>query len=404
MELCVNDILYAISDTLDHVEKEVLGNLTPNHSKRVACISAFIGKKLGLNKYEILDLTTCALLHDNALTEYLQDEKQRKENFDTLGVNSHNIFISHCTKGEENMRNIPNYGNTTNVIKYHHEHVDGSGTFGLKADETPLYAKIIHLTDQIDVYFDLSIINEEKFDRLCNHMIENSSTLYCTNIVNVLMTNADIDMFKNLSNENLDNYMHRLVPRVISDFDLATISKFIDVFSKIIDYKSEFTQRHTTELTKKASFMCDYYGFDENTKIKFYVAAGLHDIGKLAVDTHTLEKPDKLTTAEFEHIKSHAYHTYSILSKIENIDDIVRWSSFHHEKLNGKGYPFGKKAEELDDKCRLMACLDIYQALREERPYKTGFTHTKTIEILKKLAQSGDIDESIVHDIDLAFI
>ena len=404
MKLCVNDMLYAFSYALDCIEKEVLGAGSVNHSKRVACISTFIGNIMGFTDYEKLDLATCALLHDNALTECINDEKNKKANKEKSGNESYNLLKGHCIKGEENMKNVPTYGDVTDVVKYHHEHVDGSGTFGLIGDETPLFSKIIHLADQVDVIFDFNSFNDEKIHGVRTHLEKRKGTFYDTEVVDIFIKHADINMFTKLLDENLDEYLQELMPEVIRDYDMKTIVKFIDLFAKIIDYKSEFTQVHTNQLTKKAYHMCEFYNYDEDTKIKFYMAAGLHDLGKLTIDTAILEKPDKLDEEEFKHIKTHAYHTYKILSKIKNIDDVLRWSSYHHEKLDGTGYPFGKTASELDEKCRLMACLDIYQALREERPYKKGFTHEMAISILRKMEDKGFIDGRIVSDVDKAFV
>ena len=123
------------------------------------------------------------------------------------------------------------------------------------------------------------------------------------------------------------------------------------------------------------------------------MAGALHDIGKLFVDIEVLEKPGRLDEEEYKHIQSHAYETYRLLSKIEGFEDIRDWASYHHEKLNGKGYPFGLTEEEMSQEMRLLACLDIYQALTEDRPYKAGMSHGKTIGILYELAEKGDLDK-----------
>ena len=92
----------------------------------------------------------------------------------------------------------------------------------------------------------------------------------------------------------------------------------------------------------------------------------------MAVGNEILEKPDKLTDDEFSTMKNHAGYTYLILSEVNDFEEIRDWAAFHHEKLNGKGYPFGKTADELNEQERMMACVDIYQALTEDRPYKKG--------------------------------
>lgn len=77
--------------------------------------------------------------------------------------------------------------------------------------------------------------------------------------------------------------------------------------------------------------------------------------------------------------------------------------AFHHEKLNGKGYPFGKTAAELNEPERIMACIDIYQALTEDRPYKKGLSHEKTCEMLDDMAQKGFVDSDISKKIRECF-
>ena len=116
------------------------------------------------------------------------------------------------------------------------------------------------------------------------------------------------------------------------------------------------------------------------------------------LDTDTIFSgtiPDKLTDDEFSKMKNHAGYTYLILSEVNDFEEIRDWAAFHHEKLNGKGYPFGKTAAELNEPERIMACIDIYQALTEDRPYKKGLSHEKTCDILDDMAQKGFIDSTI---------
>ena len=84
-------------------------------------------------------------------------------------------------------------------------------------------------------------------------------------------------------------------------------------------------------------------------------------------------------------------------------DEIRDWAAFHHERLDGTGYPFGKSADELNECERIMACVDIYQALTESRPYKKGMTHEKAIGILEDMAQKGWLDKNIVLKTDECF-
>ena len=141
----------------------------------------------------------------------------------------------------------------------------------------------------------------------------------------------------------------------------------------------------------------------ENICQKMYLAGALHDIGKVAIGNEILEKPEKLTDEEFKTMKHHAVYTYYILSGIDDFEEIRDWAALHHEKLNGKGYPFGKTADELNEQERIMACIDIYQALTEDRPYKKGLSHEKACDILDDMEQKGFVDSDISNKIRECF-
>ena len=116
--------------------------------------------------------------------------------------------------------------------------------------------------------------------------------------------------------------------------------------------------------------------------MRYYLAGALHDIGKLMIQNSILKKPARLTDEEYLVMKNHAFYTHEILKNLKGMRDITDWASHHHEKLNGEGYPLGLTAKQLTLEERLMTCVDIYQALTEERPYKNG---------------KGQIDEQVLQ-------
>lgn len=102
-------------------------------------------------------------------------------------------------------------------------------------------------------------------------------------------------------------------------------------------------------------------------------------------------------------MKHHAAYTYYILSEIEDFEELRDWAAFHHERLDGTGYPFRKTASELNTQERMMACVDIYQALTESRPYKPGMPHEKACAILREMAGKGWLDAGITEQVDACF-
>ena len=187
------------------------------------------------------------------------------------------------------------------------------------------------------------------------------------------------------------------------DLSFEQIKALAKFFARIVDYKSPFTSTHSIGVAADAEKLSRFMGFDEETMQKMYLAGALHDIGKVAIGNKILEKPGRLTDDEFAVMKHHAAYTYSILSEIDDFEEICDWAAFHHERLDGTGYPFGKTAAELNTQERIMACVDIYQALTESRPYKQGMPHEKAYGILNDMVEKGWLDGEIASQVDACF-
>jgi HD-GYP domain-containing protein (c-di-GMP phosphodiesterase class II) len=127
------------------------------------------------------------------------------------------------------------------------------------------------------------------------------------------------------------------------------------------------------------------------------VTGNLHDLGKMAIPTSILSKPDKLTKDEIAIMRQHTYFTYSVLNTIGGIQQVAEWAAFHHERLNGSGYPFHLEGKKLSIGTRIMAVADIFTALAEERPYRKGMKQHELLSILKDLCVKGFIDKTIVR-------
>lgn len=393
MKVNINGLMYALSFALDSVESELVGVSTGN-GKRVAYISGFLGKALKMNEEQLSDLVVCAVMHDNALTQYIQEEYQ-KSNTDlknTLGM--------HCLYGEENIRKFPFQTDMSDVILYHHETADGTGPFRRKGENTPLGAQLIHFADTLDKECDLGNNSSNKYRQIIDFLNKEKESIFLESQVDLFIGSFSQEELEKLSEDRIEKELRELVPDVMMEYSYKQMTELMDLFAKIIDYKSEFTRKHSLGIAKKAMKMGQYYGYDTDTCYRLYIAGALHDIGKMAISNDVLEKPDKLSDDEYVYMKNHAWFTYKILSQIEGFEDITHWASYHHERLNGKGYPFGKTAKDLDQNDRLLACLDVYQALGEPRPYKSGMPHEKCIDIMRNMADGGFLDSTIVEDIN----
>lgn len=401
MEIDIIGLLSAFSFALDCVEAELI-HVTSNHGKRVAYMSVCMAEKMGVSDDALRDLAACALLHDNALTQYINEEFYSDiSNIDTLKVSSDDItprqLSMHCIYGEKNLEKYPFKTGVKDVILYHHEEADGSGPFEKKWTEVPLFARIIHFSDMLDAFCKAQKFDEDVFNKAVHFIEKNKDKRFDSEVTKMFFDAFDKEEFSRLGDEHIEEYFWEKVPCEKSFYSFNVLKDLADLFAKIIDYKSEFTSRHSLGVARTASKISEIMGYDKVICDKMYLAGTLHDVGKIAIGNEILEKPARLTDEEFAKMKNHAGYTYMILSKVDGFEEIRDIAAFHHERLDGSGYPFGKRADELTTLQRIMACADIYQALTEKRPYKDGMDHDKACEILKDMADKNWIDKNITE-------
>jgi HD-GYP domain-containing protein (c-di-GMP phosphodiesterase class II) len=136
--------------------------------------------------------------------------------------------------------------------------------------------------------------------------------------------------------------------------------------------------------------------FEERECRLLRIAGHLHDMGKVSVPNAILEKEGKLSSPEFDVIRGHAYHTHQILGNIGGFEEITEWASFHHERMDGHGYPFHHKGEALSLGSRIVAVADVFTALMENRPYRKGVDRDTGVRILREFSARGSLDPRIV--------
>ena len=415
MELDIVGLVSACSYALDCIEAELV-HVTNRHGKRVAYISVCMAERLGIKGRALQDLAICALLHDNALTQYISEEVQKKPDVvNAEGEYDRNVMSEitaeitpkklgiHCIYGEQNIKKLPFDTDMSGVILYHHENADGTGPFGKRWDEIPLFARIIHLCDMVDVIGNSCDFSDENWVKAQSFIKKNRDVLFDGECVDAFLDVFSEENFVSMSQDAFEKELWRRIPRQKRSCDFDTCKNIADFFAQIVDYKSEFTGRHSLGVADKAAKLAEYMGYSEADIEKIYMAGALHDIGKMAIGNEILEKPGRLSEEEFSRMKNHAGYTYMILSDVEDFEEVRDFAALHHEKLDGTGYPFGKTGAELNEPERIMACVDIYQALTESRPYKSGMTHEKACAILEDMAGKGWIDAGITEKIKKCF-
>jgi len=179
----------------------------------------------------------------------------------------------------------------------------------------------------------------------------------------------------------------------------AEFKQCAEIFARIIDAKSPYTQRHSRGVSRLARHLAERLGFDAVTCEKIEVAGLLHDIGKLQIPDEIIEGPNALTPHEFDIMKSHSYGTLQVLKRLPAIEELAQWAAFHHETPDGHGYPFKVGGSALPMEARIINVADIFQALAQERPYRKPMAPEEIMAILQERADLGRADPQVVAEV-----
>ncbi|HYE84423.1 MAG TPA: HD domain-containing phosphohydrolase [Clostridia bacterium] len=358
-----------------------------NHSKKTALVSLYIANKLNYDDIRLKNLYIAACSHDIGAVEAFTESHQ-----DSSFIREHSEF------GAQIIKKLPVDSSISEFIGFHHENWDGSGPDRLTGSNIPEESQIIHIADMFELIYDSEKPYWMQREHITAWIRSRQGRYFSPHITDAFMEACKPERFW-LDMENIStnpDVLTRMHPPVQAPMSLNTIENIAVVFAAIIDKKSAFTHEHSIGLSHYAQLFSKYYGFDDDTTIKMKIAALLHDIGKLSIPNHILDKPGKLSAEEYTIIKSHTYYTKLILGNISGMQDISGWAASHHETLNGSGYPEGIGAEKLCHQSRIMAVCDIYQALTEARPYRDGMLKEKALGIMDSMVAVGNIDASVV--------
>ena len=171
----------------------------------------------------------------------------------------------------------------------------------------------------------------------------------------------------------------------------------VETLAMAIDAKDQITHGHIRRVQTYATGLAKALGVTDVKVIRAIEAAALlHDMGKLAVPEHILNKPGKLTAAEYERMKLHASVGAQILSAIDFPYPVVPIVRHHHENYDGTGYPDGLRGEDIPLGARIMAVVDCYDALTSDRPYRPALSDEEALAIIE--ARKGTMYDSAVTD------
>lgn len=169
----------------------------------------------------------------------------------------------------------------------------------------------------------------------------------------------------------------------------------VKALAAAIDAKDEYTHGHSFRVAKYSVAIGKKMKVNEDGLKDLEVAAYMHDLGKIGISEKILSKPGKLTDEEFEEIKTHPALTNKILQPIRLPDYIVDAAVQHHERIDGRGYPFGLLGASISPFAKIVAVADVFDALTSKRPYRDAMPVENALKIMCNGADS-EFDSSVV--------
>ena len=388
----LGEIIFSLSKALD-----LSAHGIAYHHHCVALISSAIADRLIMTDSERDVIFLSALVHDAGVIN--KDELEDLIKFEDINP------YQHCQKGYDIFSKSKFLKNIAKVLLYHHDRFNGDNVSGLIGNEIPLNSSIIYLADRVAVLIETGngyILH--RYKEIRNVISRNSRKAFNPKVVDAFMAVSNSKNFwLDLQSEFKTAIVNQKKPIIKIDLTSKQLVDIAVSFSKIIDQKSPYTYNHSNGVALVADYLADKFLFSNNERTLIKVAGYLHDLGKISITNEILDKPCKLTDEEFTIIKKHPLYSYQLLQGIPGFELISQWGSYHHEMLNGLGYPFGLKGEQITLGARIMAVSDIFIALTEDRPYRKGLDCKQCLAILKEACERGEIDINVVTQVELNY-
>lgn len=180
--------------------------------------------------------------------------------------------------------------------------------------------------------------------------------------------------------------------------NLASIENVLISLANTVEAKDGYTQGHIERVSTMAVALGKKLRLTGKEIVALRLGGALHDIGKIAISESILNKPGPLNGNEWKIMKNHAEIGHKICIPLKgNLGLALEVVRHHHEKLDGSGYPDGLKGDEIPKIARVMAVVDIYDALVTDRPYRKGMDSKKAISIIREEGRQGKLDQEIIE-------
>ncbi|MFZ0881153.1 MAG: HD domain-containing phosphohydrolase, partial [Candidatus Acidiferrales bacterium] len=206
------------------------------------------------------------------------------------------------------------------------------------------------------------------------------------------------ETFNNMAND-IEQYVERLRQAAAENRELFLGS--IRMLAAAIDEKDPYTRGHSGRVAKYSLIIGDGLGLEPEELDRLRISALLHDVGKIGVDDRVLKKPGKLTDEEFDLMKQHTIKGANIMRPVAQLKDMLPGIELHHERIDGKGYPYGLQGDQIPVMARIIAVADTFDAITTNRPYQSAMDLDYALERIRSLAVTK-FDPAVVAALESA--
>ena len=379
--------IYALSDALD-----LVGVNDFYHGKRVGLMAVEMARGMGQDAAAQDELFDTGLLHDCGVSS-TATHQHLVEEMDWEGAQDH------CEWGQALLSGFSHLAHLAPAVRYHHTHWRDLARLTIDP-ALARKANLIFLVDRVDALAaphygpELLLHKQAIRDTLAGY----SGEMFDPRLIEAFLDISLADAFwLILEPRHIQNFLgemlHHGLPRRL---DFPELRQMAMMFSHVVDAKSPFTAAHSLGVASLARLLGELDGQDGDTCDKLEIAGLMHDLGKLQVPDDILDKPGPLNVSERLVMNRHSFETYQILRRIPGLEEVAAWAAYHHETLDGSGYPYRLHAGDLPRPARLLAVADVFQAMAQNRPYRGSVPAREILELLQLRAREGHLDAGAV--------
>jgi HD-GYP domain-containing protein (c-di-GMP phosphodiesterase class II) len=188
----------------------------------------------------------------------------------------------------------------------------------------------------------------------------------------------------NTMSEELEQFVEDL--KRAAEENRALFLGSIQMLAGAVDEKDPYTRGHSDRVTRYSLMIGKELNLPAAFMETLQISAQLHDVGKIGIEDRILKKPGALTAEEFEVMKTHTTKGANILRPVTQLAEMLPGIELHHEALDGRGYPYGLKGEQIPLLARVIAVADTFDALTTNRPYQQAHTPEEALKIIENLS------------------